>query len=224
MLTLLTSCNRPDLLDQTLKSLLENQKEKISLVITEDGLEKEGAEKSEILKVCHKYRANMAMLEITGKVGQHAAIEKFLKHGCTDKYYLHLEDDWEFNNSYNWIHESIKIMNASPKTIKVLARENSPHPCVHNHIIKGQTIGPSIGGPKNRFFGYVEPWESADNILWHGFSWNPGVTRLDILKSLMPFPKWEQELAKIIHEAGYKVAELEDSVYRHIGDGRSTHE
>ena len=179
MLTLLTSCNRPDLLDQTLKSLLENQQEKISLVITEDGLEKEGAEKSEILKVCHKYRANMAMLEITGKVGQHAAIEKFLKHGCTDKYYLHLEDDWEFNNSYNWIRQSIGIMENNPTIIKVLAREGSPHPCTHDQVLGF--------GKKKINYGILQPWRSPDETLWHGFSWNPGVTRLDILKLFVPF-------------------------------------
>lgn len=212
MLTLLTSCNRPDLLDQTLKSLIHNQVEPISLIVMEDGLSAEEFETSDILNVCNKYRQNMAMLEITDKVGQHGAIEKFLNHGCKDKYYLHVEDDWEFNNSYNWIKKSIKIMESNPNIIKVLARENSPHPCNHDQKNSGVK------------YGYVDPWESADNILWHGFSWNPGVTRLDLLKTFVPLPKWEQELAKTIYDAGYKIAELKDSVYHHIGDGRSTHE
>lgn len=183
MTALLTSCARFDLLNKTLISLYENQQSKFFLTINEDGLT---------------------------KIGQHASIENFLKT-TNEKYYLHLECDWQFENSYDWIQSSIDLMNHDPMVIKVLARKESPHPCEHNLNFN------------NIKFGYIKPWEN-NGITWHGFSWNPGVTRMDLLRQFMPFPKWEQDLAQTIYEAGYKVIELAEPVYHHIGDGMSTHE
>lgn len=179
MKALITSCGRTDLLACTLSSLFYNQNNKIFITIHEDGL---------------------------SKIGQHASIEKFIS-SYQEKYYLHCEDDWQFNNTYDWITRSIEIMEDDPMIIKTLAREGSPHPCNHD---------------KNGY-GILDPWAGPDGIVWHGFSWNPGVTRADILKQFMPFPKWEQDLAELIYKAGYKVAELSVPVYKHIGDNRSTH-
>jgi hypothetical protein len=142
-------------------------------------------------------------------IGQHKSIQFFL-YGLTDKYYLHLEDDWLFDNSYDWISESVKIMEADPSIIKVLCRNGSPHPCTHDLVSESGLA-----------YGIIEPWEN-DGIIWHGFSWNPGVTRLDLLKQFVPFGEREQNVAEAIHAAGYKVAELSIPIYTHIGEGRST--
>jgi hypothetical protein len=179
MQALLTSSGRFDLLYTTLNSLYRDQKYKFYTTIYDDGLL---------------------------KIGQHNSIEGFIlpKH---DKYYLHLEDDWIFNNSYDWISESIKIMEADEKIIKVICREDISHPVEFKDgygILKY----------------WIDPWKNNE---WFGFGWNPGVTRCDLLKNFIPFPKWEQELSKQIYEAGYKVAALERGVCRHIGQGRSTH-
>lgn len=184
MEALITSCGRFDLLSQTLESLYKDLKNKVFVTINEDGLT---------------------------KIGQHKSIEKFLKK-ASGKYYFHCECDWEFNNHYDWINESLKIMEADSSVIKVLCRENSPHPCIHNHAIED-------GVP----FGYIEPWQN-NGITWHGFSWNPGITRLDLLKKFIPFGPYEQDVAEAIYKAGYKVVELSKPIYKHIGDGRSTHE
>jgi hypothetical protein len=180
MLALLTSCGRIDLLKMTLESLYKDQQSKLFVTIHEDGL---------------------------SRTGQHASIQNFLKYN-NDKYYLHCEEDWEFNNSYDWISESVKIMESDPTIIKVLCRDGSPHPCCHD-IKKG--------------YGLLDPWEN-DGIKWHGFSWNPGVTRMDLLKQFIPFANYEQDVAREIYNAGYKVAELIKPIYKHIGNGRSTHE
>jgi len=181
MEALITACGRPDLLHQTISSLYEKQEYKFLLTIQEDWLT---------------------------KIGQHDSIQTFLnKITLPEKYYLHCEDDWLFENSYDWISESIKIMEEDPKIIKVLCNSDSPHPQGNPHI--GYTI--------------LKPWENK-GILWSGFSWNPGVTRVDLLKKFMPFPRWEQELAAEIHGVGYKVARLNNGVCTHIGQNRSTHE
>lgn len=203
MFALLTSCARPDLLIKTVDSLLHNQQEQVLLLINEDSKAK--------LKW---FDSDFITTDFTGGIGQHKSIEKFLNFAARLKYYLHLEDDWHFHNSYNWIAESVRIMEEDPSIIKVLCRIGSPHPCDHNK-----------GGIENaNRFGYLQPWTGDDGITWNGFSWNPGVTRVDLLRQFMPFPKYEQELAEKIYNAGYKVAELIPGVYTHIGDGRSTHE
>jgi hypothetical protein len=199
MLSLLTSCGRFDLLQHTVDSLLKNQQVNLFIDIHED---------SNTINFQNKDLPNINVV-FTGGRGQHASIERFLNRYPDQKHYLHLEDDWEFNNDYNWIERSLEIMKQDPSVIKVLCRENSPHPCKHD---------------VNLGYGYIHPWQAPDGTVWHGFSWNPGVTRLDLLKQFIPFPKWEQELAANIFNAGYKVVELIKPVYKHIGDGRSTHE
>lgn len=198
MVTLITSCGRTDLLNRTIDSLLENQKNQLLLCIHED-------------KPGHRIRItrnlNNYILSNTNGKGQHGSIAEFVK-SFSNKYYLHCEDDWEFNNTYNWIAESVKIMEADPMIIKVVCRDGSPHPCAHD---------------TEKGYGILDPWYS-EGILWHGFTWNPGVTRLDLLKQFIPFGKWEQDVAEAIYKKGYKVAELIKPVYKHIGDGRSTHE
>lgn len=210
MIALLTSCGRHDLLQRTIDSLDDLMGEKLRIIIHEDPP----------LDPYKKYsghfpKSKKHQLEIYAaynKLGQHKSIQYMLDlpHVRTEKYVLMLEDDWHFDNSYNWICRSIEIMEHDPKIIKVLARKDSPHPCVHSEFHNGTP------------YGLLAPWMGADNILWHGFSWNPGVTRVDALREFLPFPKWEQELAGTIYKAGYKVAEI-PGVYEHIGDGRSTH-
>lgn len=154
------------------------------------------------------------------KIGQHKSIEYFMADH-NEKYYAHCEEDWIFENSYDWITESLKIMESDPTIIKVLARFDSPHPVEYDKILEYTTENNMINIIN---YGILKPWKGNDGILWHGFSWNPGVTRLDLLKEFTPFPKWEQELAEQIHDKGYKVAVLSKPIYKHIGENRSTHE
>jgi hypothetical protein len=162
------------------------------------------------LESFHKNQSQNVFINIhedgLSKIGQHDSIEKYLNR-FGEKYYLHCEEDWMFVNSYDWIKKSIEIMEADNSIIKVLCRGGSPHPCTHDQD----------------GFGFVNTWTGEDGILWHGFSWNPGVTRADLLKQFIPFAKTEQEVAEQIYKAGYKVVELEKYICTHIGEGRSTH-
>lgn len=190
MIAFLTSCGRFDLLKETIETLYKNQQSKFSLIINDDALL---------------------------RMGQHASIEMFLKNSPNEKYYLHLEDDWSFENSYDWIRDSIEIMENNPDIIKVVCRKDSQHPCVHDKSLIGAHI------PEQKWGILQAPWHH-EGISWQGFTWNPGVTRLDLIKKFIPFRKWEQDVAEDIQAAGYKVAELESKIYKHIGYERSTHE
>lgn len=188
---LITACNRNDLLEDTIRSLKTKLYRDLNIVIHED---------SPIGVSRHN---NTVM---TGGIGQHKSIEKFLE-GRNEKYYIHLEEDWHVDNRYDWISHSIDIMEEIPTVLKVLATNGSPHPCEYG---------------RSRF-GILRPWQNTDSLWWCGFSWNPGVTRLDLLKKFVPFKKWEQEIAADIHDSGYLIADLEDKVFKHTGHDRSTH-
>lgn len=142
-------------------------------------------------------------------IGQHASITEYLE-SRGEKYYLHSEEDWFYSANYDWVGISLKLMEEHPNVIKVLARKGSPHPCKHDRLV--QAI----------HYGFLEPWENEGSV-WSGFSWNPGVTRMDLLKEFIQFPKYEQELAERIYAKGYRVIELGIPAYEHIGEGRSTH-
>jgi hypothetical protein len=223
MVALLTACGRNDLLLQTLNSFFEGNKYQVDIIVHED------AKFSTAPPRLHRDHFVSAFpgcqLIFTNQIGQHKSIEMFLRNPqLKSAYYIHLEDDWMFNNSYDWISQSIEIMEQDPLVIKVLAREGSPHPCKHDRLIKSGAVRESIQSTlMPPMFGYLEPWTGEDGIKWHGFSWNPGVTRVDLLRKFIPFPKWEQELAEQIYQAGYKVVSLEKPIYSHIGEGRSTH-
>lgn len=211
MIALLTSCGRPDLLEKTLESLLKI--DNVEIIIHEDSSD------LGLAKTCWTISEGYESVDdliLTKGLGQHGSIEMFLKQNRGNAYYLHLEDDWEFDGTTEWIKHSIELMEENTKIIKVLAREGSPHPCNHDREL--------ILSPTKSFkYGFMQPWSSADGTLWNGFSWNPGITRLEALLEFTPFPKWEQELATSIYNAGYLVAELAIPVYKHIGDGHSTH-
>jgi hypothetical protein len=199
MLALLTSCGRHDLLERTVFSLYDDQKHHdLTTFIHED---------SEILPD-FPLSKNMIQVQYAGGKGQHHSIDKFLGLCAAAapelKHYLHVEDDWEFDNSEDWIAKSLEIMEQDPTIIKVICRAEHPHECKFENG-----------------WGYVQPAVFGGNM-WYGFSWNPGVTRLDLLKKFDILRKSEYELSVEINQAGFKVAYIEKPFYTHIGNGRTT--
>lgn len=215
MIVFITSCGRPDLLEQTLNTfMLNNPLKKIDLIIHEDSTDIALA--SACAMVAQRTNFNSLQFHCTNGLGQHASIEKFLREAPDEKYFIHLEDDWEFDNSYDWISASIAIMEERPEIIKVLCRKDSVHPCEHNKITFEDGTIPHQ-------WDYLQSWKNK-GIVWRGFSWNPGVTRLDYLKKFAPFPQWEQNVAEEIWKKEFMTAELKRKIYTHIGQNRSTHE
>lgn len=218
-LILVTACGRPDLLQATINSLLPLDNPRSMFFVHEDSNPSIPVDIKKLFPP--RVDGPLALLRKTEGCGQHDSIEKFLNNfthseAAVKKYYLHLEEDWEFSKPYDWIKASIDIMEKDPSIIKVLAREDSPH-------ANKTFFGKVACNTQDVDIYKLNNWENND-ITWQGFSWNPGVTRLDLLKKFVPFPKWEQDLAEKIYKAGYKVVELATPVYKHIGVGRSTHE
>lgn len=244
MKVLITSCGRLDLLKRTLRSLLHKQQYIFSgIVVHEDSPRLTKEQSDELNRMQHEFQFELVLL---GGIGQHKSIEKFLSE-YGGEYYLHVEDDWEFENDRDWIKESVEILETDEGVIKVLCRKDSPHPCEYNYCVgnsmlrtwaengkenpvlskKVVTIAVKKSDDRGHWtcdnFGYLYPWEN-NGITWSGFSWNPGVTRVEGLRYFMPFQKFEQEVAEDIYKGGLSVVALEQGVCAHIGEGRSTHE
>lgn len=195
MLTLITSCGRGELLLKTIESLHMSTMEQLKVTVHEDA-----KDASLILWP--------GLKTITTKgIGQHASIDKFLKQhqNSGNKYYLHCEDDWEFNKDHqNWIADSIEIMESDPSIIKVLAYGENIHAYKTENDIQ-----------------YLMPTEFYGNM-WYGWSWNPGVTRFDLLSKYDILNMSEHEKSIKIHNDGLKVAYLPYPLYTHIGGEQST--
>jgi len=130
--------------------------------------------------------------------------------GRKGKYVLHVEDDWSFDDTNKkWVNESLKILRDNPFIIKVINRKDAIHPAEFNY------------GNYAILDKWIDPWKFNE---WHGFGWNCGVTRLDLLQEFFPLKDFsEQEISKIIYDAGYRTALLKNSTATHIGEGQSTH-
>ena len=192
MRAFLTSCNRPELLRATLMSLKRTKTPISSIRIHEDcGMTSERIADID-LPVCY----------VSMNVGQIKSIDRFLKP-FSDKYYLHLEDDWIFYNDRDWIADSLELMEKDEKIIKVLSRAENIHDV---KVVNG--------------IQYLQPTKFYDQQ-WFGFGWNCGVTRADLLKQF-DLLQTENDIDLQIHDAGYKVAYLPYTFYKHIGNKNST--
>lgn len=186
----LTSCNRPDELRRTLKSL-EPIRDQISvLTIHED------CDMKELKGIWQQSGLPLRIVRMNR--GQIGSICHYMEN-AKGKYYLHLEDDWLFNHNVNsFIQDSIDIMEQDGNIIKVLAK--GVHK-MNTELING--------------IEYITETEHCEQ-LWYGFSWNPGVTRLDLL-SKRNLNQSEHDINLDIQSIGYRVAYLPYDLYKHIG-------
>lgn len=190
MKAFLTSCNRPFELRKTLQSLEPILDEIPVIRIHED------CDMREIDQIKKDTPFHIDLVRMN--CGQIKSINRFIDSAKGD-YYLHLEDDWHFNeNVKTFINDSLDIMSKDNSIIKVIARgENRMNAYNENGI------------------EYLDETELYGKK-WYGFSWNPGVTNLKLLKNL-DVNRSEHDINLACHNMGYKVAYLPYPLYTHIG-------
>lgn len=141
---------------------------------------------------------------------------------ATTEFIFHMEDDWLFYQS-GFIERSIDILDTDPSLLQVYLR-------AHND---GHPRGP---GPFRTRQNQSYYRMALDYHTWHGFSFNPGLRRLqdyrDIGGSYMaattPITKepylWEYDISTLYYNLGYKAAitDVRDGFVSHLGWGRST--
>ena len=217
----LTSCGRWDLLEKTIKSLVQfwDGPKPAKLLIYED----------QELRVLHFSTLYGFISEwigkdswefeiYHGKRGQISAID-FLYSKVKTPYIFHQEDDWETTKS-GFIQKSLSILEEKPSIMQVWLRapnDRNGHPC--HGVAQKTTDGTKYHVLKTGYMGK-----------WHGYSMNPGLRRLSDYQKLFPNgfaseipwnPKnpLESEIlvGRKFFKNGFRAATLLDGYCRHIG-------
>ena len=123
----ITSCNRPKLLEKTLDSFFKFNTYPIKEIIIIDDSGKTVV--NDFLLKRYKY-SNFILLYNKRNIGQVNSIDIAYRY-ITTKYVFHCEEDWEFLE-YNFIINSMKILEHDPKIFTVWLR---PHDDTSNHPI-----------------------------------------------------------------------------------------
>lgn len=214
----LTSCNRFNLLEQTLDSFLSLNDYPIEkFIITED---------SGSLKMKEKIQSKYGSFEIIfneTNLGLLKSIDNMYSRVSTE-YIFHCEDDWRFFNNKNFIKESIEILEERKDVHQVWIREQSSlGDWMENDVVNTSTNvsyklvkSPHLGG-------------------WCGFSFNPGLRRLSDYKLIFPHGLYQFASDKGLAyselncnnqaaENKYRAALLMNPACTHIGYHQSTHQ
>ena len=166
----ITSCNRPTQLDETLRSFLEHNTYPIerTLLIDDSGLQ--GCNRT----VVDKYRDRLRIEEIYNKtnIGQVQSIDKVYSY-VTTPYIFHCEEDWQFLKPA-FIEKSFALFRALPdeKLFTVWLRafhDTSAHPIVQDE--KGLLM--------KKDFSYFDD-NDGFTYTWGGITFNPGLRKTSV--------------------------------------------
>lgn len=198
----LTSCGRPDLLERTLDSFFENNMFPIKRYkIIDDSTH------PELFEDLVKKYPQIEWTFNTERLGQSASID-ILYDDIDTPIIFHCEDDWEFLQG-GFIEESLHFMLHDDRIIQCWLR--GPHD-TNGHPV---TIGEEYDILN---YGYQG--------IWHGFSFNPGVKRLEDYKLINSYSGIgrEEDIGKIYKDLGFYAISLKDRYVEHIGWGRHVSE
>lgn len=223
----LTSCARWDLLESTIKSLIQfwdGPKPMRILVYEDNNLNDNEKKLLEDLFCDWGYIGSKAVAYIglrCGKVGQIKAIDELYKF-VTTPYIFHCEDDWTFTKT-GFIQKSLSILEEKPNIMQVWLRnpnDRNGHPAI------GQVLTTEDGVK-------YQMMKTGFRGLWHGFSFNPGLRRLSDYQKLYPNGMYadvhwspsnplqaEQLVGKQYFKHGFRAATTLEGYVRHIGSGR----
>jgi hypothetical protein len=222
----LTSCNRPDELLPTLTSFFKFNTYPIKKIIIIDDSGINNCIDT-CLSVIPKNIETHVIYNETN-LGQIASIDKAYSLVDTE-YIFHCEDDWEFYN-YGFIEKSMEILSDNEKIFTVWLREYKNFRVVQS----GHPVNVEIHKGKYRLLNVDRETGRPENI-WGGFTFNPGLRRLNDCKIFMPYSQFinspdchsggvEQALSvNYINEKFYAAIPVDETGYvKHIGFENST--
>jgi hypothetical protein len=214
----ITSCNRPCELSKTLISFFKYNTYPIKTIIIVDD-----SGVNNCIDNCIKLipnNINSTIIYNEYNIGQIKSIDKAYSLVET-KYIFHCEDDWEFYD-YGFIEKSKDILQCSKNILNVWLREYKNFMVVRN----GHPINKTIIDNKYRV---LLSFKERTNI-WSGFSFNPGLRRLEDYKLFSPYSQFinsdkccvggvEQALSRIYTENKFvSVITLNEKGFvKHIG-------
>ena len=199
-----TSCNRFDLLNRTMKSLLRYFDAPIAeIIIAED------SGNDAIYQSLDFDAPRLTIILNKPQLGQMKSIDRAYELVKTD-YVFHCEDDWEFLRP-GFIAESLAILQAFPLVSMVGLRARTEL----NPLIRNQPVETLDG---LEFFHY-DPTLHPE---YFSYSFNPGLRRISDFRKFAPMHQLgrEEDVSYRFKQDGYWMANLEHPAVRHIGDER----
>lgn len=226
---ILTSCGRVDLLEKTLDSFLEwNDYPIEKYIITEDSANPIVFEQCERLNH-EKYDGKLEFIFNETKLGQTASIDKAYQQVKTP-FVFHCEEDWLFYRN-GFIQQSIDLLKAYRNILQAWIRPKSD-----GHVNRIAPLVFSINGVPFRkvlsstfYTGRIlETGEKEIVSNYNGFSFNPGLKRMEDYKLLGDggYSKFKQEhlIDYYYRDLGFIVVALgkndDDGWVKHIGNNR----
>lgn len=169
----LTSCNRPKLLEITLKSFFKYNTYPLAkvIIIDDSGIKN-------CIDNCLKYIPENIESKIiyNEKNLGHAKSIDIAYSFVNTEYIFHCEDDWEFYDS-GFIEKSLKILESNPKILLVWLRKYFNFKIINN----GHPIYKKIYDNLYRIL------KKKYKKIYNGFSFNPGLRRKKDYNIIAPF-------------------------------------
>jgi hypothetical protein len=196
-----TSCNRFDLLEKTLASLLPRLDGNLQeIIIAED------SGKEDVSRVLKNLQLDAQVLLNRPQLGQLGSIDRAYAAVKTP-YIFHCEDDWEFFGE-NFIAPSLQLLDAIPEISMVSLRPRSE-------------LNPLHAKQPDRECQGVQ-YVAADPLAhpeYFGYSFNPGMRRLSDYLRFGPLQDYqgEREVSYCFRQLGYYYVSLIPAAVRHSG-------
>ena len=201
----LTSCNRPDLLERTINSIPKKTLDKIpEKILIDDSVNLDWYSKLNQENETG-YLKGWTILCNQEKLGQSGSIDRAYSHVNTE-YVFHCEDDWYFTGG-DFIDRSLPILEKYDNVLQVTFREGEPHQSGED-IYEEDT--------KSSFRVWIPGWNG-----FPGFTYNPNIFRFSAYNQIKPISgKSEKEVGFKYVDIGLHTVVLEKRFVKHIGDGR----
>jgi hypothetical protein len=205
----MTSCDRLDLLERTLRSFMEFNTYPIKeLIIRDDsGISEIWGDTGELL-MDMRLPFPFRLLEV-GQLGQTESIDTMMRTVSTP-YIVHMEDDWDFYGDF--VEKAIRVLEDDSSIVQVWIRPIDDSPVKRN--LKYYQEG-------SKDYSILIPWGDSN-----GWSFNPHVRRIKDWKPYTDYPNIgatkEDSIGRIHISEGRKTAWLMEGYCKHTGWTKTT--
>lgn len=201
----LTMGKRPELLKQTLDSLLSLVEFRHIVAINDF---RDEATNEMFKRLCPHGR----LISLDHQLGHHKAVDHMYGLISTP-YVLHCEDDWRFDPSID-LNSAMRLLNVRRDISQVCLRKVADFHLseeAQSQVLECQDNG----------HHYVR----LDNLhpQWHGYTFNPHLAKLDIWQELGGFSNFKKErhISRHLRSKGYFTAYMRPGCCEHIGELQS---
>ena len=201
----LTIGKRPELLHQTLTSLLEKYHFENVIAINDFG-------DKETNDVFLDFCPHGILLNQENHIGHHRAVDKMYQYVTTD-YIFHCEDDWYFDSELN-IASYIELLKTDPCITSVCLRKILDFPFSDEDLMKVEYLD-TIPVKAAKLTALHEQW--------HGYTFNPHIISVDTWKEIGNFSTYKKErhISRWLRKKGKYIFFLKEGVCYHIGENNS---